>query len=81
MGKKFISSPKTPIHYDLQWVPEAVFPGEKRLGREADYSPSYSAEVKNEWSYTSTPTCLRGVHMDRFAFTMNSAILGHFKDG
>jgi hypothetical protein len=27
----------------------------KRPGREADYSPPSSPEVKNEWSYTSTP--------------------------
>jgi len=25
------------------------------LQREADHSPPYSAEVKNAWSYTSTP--------------------------
>jgi hypothetical protein len=31
------------------------FPGVKRPGREADHSPPSSAEVKNEWSYTSTP--------------------------
>jgi len=27
----------------------------KRLGCDVDYSPPSSAEVKNEWSYTSTP--------------------------
>jgi hypothetical protein len=31
------------------------FPGVKRLVREADHSPPSSAEIKNEWSYTSTP--------------------------
>jgi hypothetical protein len=31
------------------------FPGVKRLGREADHSSPSNAEVKNEWSYTSTP--------------------------
>jgi hypothetical protein len=32
------------------------FPGGvKRPGREADHSPPSSAEVKNAWSYTSTP--------------------------
>jgi hypothetical protein len=31
------------------------FLGVKRPGREADHSPPSSAEVKNEWSYTSTP--------------------------
>jgi len=31
------------------------YPGVKRPGREADHSPPSSAEVKNAWSYTSTP--------------------------
>jgi hypothetical protein len=31
------------------------FPGVKRPGREADHSLPSSAEVKNAWSYTSTP--------------------------
>jgi hypothetical protein len=39
----------------IQWVPGALFLGVKRPGREADYSPPSSAEVKNAWSYTSTP--------------------------
>jgi hypothetical protein len=39
----------------IQWVPRALSLGVKRLGREADHSPPSSAEVKNEWSYTSTP--------------------------
>jgi hypothetical protein len=46
----------------------------KRPGREADYSPPTSAEVKNAWSYTSTPQyvfmawCLVK-HRDNFTFT------------
>jgi len=31
------------------------YPGAKRPGREADHSTPSSAEVKNVWSYTSTP--------------------------
>jgi hypothetical protein len=31
------------------------FTGDKVPGREADHSPPSSAEVKNAWSYTSTP--------------------------
>jgi hypothetical protein len=35
---------------------QGLFPlGVKRPGREADHSPPSSAEVKNAWSYTSTP--------------------------
>jgi hypothetical protein len=30
------------------------FPEVKQTGREADHSPPSSAEVKKEWSYTST---------------------------
>ena len=32
------------------------------LGALANHSPQSSAEVKNEWRYTSIPPCLRGVH-------------------
>jgi hypothetical protein len=39
----------------LQWVPEALSPGVKRPGREADHSPSASAEVKKMWISASTP--------------------------
>jgi hypothetical protein len=40
-----------PIHL----VQGALSLGIKRPGREADHSPPSSAEVKNAWSYTSTP--------------------------
>jgi hypothetical protein len=39
----------------IQWVPRALSLGVKRPGREADYSPSSSAEVKNAFRCTSTP--------------------------
>jgi hypothetical protein len=38
-----------------QWVPGYLSLGVKRPGRKADHSPPSSAEVKNAWSYTSTP--------------------------
>jgi hypothetical protein len=38
--------------YNGYWV---SFPGVKRPGRGVDDSPSSSAQVKNEWSWTSTP--------------------------
>jgi hypothetical protein len=45
------------------------FPGVKQQGREVNHSPPSSAEVKNEWSYTSTlPTCLHGVDRENFNF-------------
>jgi hypothetical protein len=36
-------------------VPRAVSLGVKRPRREADHLPSYNAEVKNKWGYTSNP--------------------------
>jgi hypothetical protein len=39
----------------IQWVPDVPSLGVKRLGHEADHSYPSSAEVKNAWSYTSTP--------------------------
>jgi hypothetical protein len=44
-----------PTQPPIQWVRGALFRGVKWPGREADYSAPSSAEVKNAWSYTSTP--------------------------
>jgi hypothetical protein len=44
-----------PTHPPIQWVPAVLSLGVKRPGREADHSTPSSAEVKNAWSYTSTP--------------------------
>jgi hypothetical protein len=50
-----------PTQPPIQWVPVALSLGVKEPGREADYSPPASAEVKKAWSYTSTPPiCLHG---------------------
>jgi hypothetical protein len=54
-----------PLRPDKPWGPPSLLfnghqgylpSGVKRPGREADHSPPSSAEVKNAWSYTSTPT-------------------------
>jgi len=51
-----VSSPAlVPTQPPIQWVPGSISPGVKRLGSESDHSLSSSAEVKNAWSYTSTP--------------------------
>jgi hypothetical protein len=76
---EFFSSP--PLPYWL-WVHPAscprgtrdFYPGIKRPGRKADYSPPVSAEVKNAWSYTSTPqnvftACCLVKHSDNCTFT------------
>jgi len=43
------------IQPPIQRVPETLYLGVKRPGREADDSPPSSAVVKNVWSYTFTP--------------------------
>jgi hypothetical protein len=44
-----------PTQPPIRWVQGAISLGLKRSGREADHLPPSSAEVKNVWSYTSTP--------------------------
>jgi hypothetical protein len=44
-----------PTHPPIQWVLQALFSGVKWQRHEADHSPQSSAEVKNTWSYNSTP--------------------------
>jgi hypothetical protein len=44
-----------PTQPPIQWVPGDRSLGVKRPRREADHSPPSSADVKNAWSYTSTP--------------------------
>jgi hypothetical protein len=63
-----------PTKTSVQWVPGALTPGLKRPGHEDDHSPPSSAEVKNAWSYTSSPPYVfmawRLVkHRDNFTFT------------
>lgn len=43
-----------PTQIPSQWVPGANLEV-KRTGRKAAHLSSYIAEVKKEWSYTSTP--------------------------
>jgi hypothetical protein len=44
-----------PTQHPIQWVPGALSLGVEQPGRETDHSPPSSVEVKNEWSYASTP--------------------------
>jgi hypothetical protein len=44
-----------PTQSPIQWVPGALSLLVKRPVRETGHSPPSSAEVKNAWSYTSTP--------------------------
>jgi len=44
---------------------KCFFPGIKLPGTEADYSPSCNDEVKNEWNYIATTTCL--IRLNRYS--------------
>jgi len=64
-----------PFSYLPNWLRVAPsllgghFPGLNRPGREFGPSPPFSAEVKNEWRYTtSPPICLHVVEWDNFTF-------------
>jgi hypothetical protein len=70
--EEFFFSPKWP---DRPWgTPSLLFSGywgclegTKRPRREVNHSPSFSAEVENEWSYTFTsPTRFHGEDWDSF---------------
>jgi hypothetical protein len=44
-----------PTQSPIQWEPHALFWEIKRLGCETDHSHPCRVEVKNVWSYISTP--------------------------
>jgi hypothetical protein len=44
-----------PTQPPVQWVSGTLSLGIRQLGHEADSSPPFSTEVKNVWSYASTP--------------------------
>jgi hypothetical protein len=67
-----------PTQPPIQWVPGTLSLGVKRLGREADHLRPSSVEVKNAWSYTSTPQYAFMVWClvkQRDTFTFMSAVL------
>lgn len=59
-GRRYFYSPRCPVRF---WGSPGLlfsgyrgsFVGGERPGHEADHSPSSWAEVKNRWSYNSTP--------------------------
>jgi hypothetical protein len=62
-----------------QWVPGALSLGVKRPRREADHSPPSSAEVKNAWSYISTPQYVLMAwylvkHRENFTFYLTAVV-------
>jgi hypothetical protein len=54
----------------IQQVAKALSLGVKWPGHEAEHSQPSSAQVKNEWSYVSTPPLgLHAMYRDSLAFT------------
>jgi hypothetical protein len=80
-GKKFFllttaSRPTLgPTQPLIQWVQCAVSLRLKRPGREADHSPPSSAEVKDAWSYTSTPWYLVKSRDFTFSFILKRMLM------
>jgi hypothetical protein len=68
-----------PTQPPTQWVAGALSLGVKWPGREADHSPPSSAEIKNAWSYTSTPQYVFMAwylvkHRDNFTFYIHTYV-------
>jgi len=58
VSRPVLGPTQPPIH----WVQGTLMLGLKQRGWEADHSPPSSADIKNAWSYTSTPPiCLHGM--------------------
>jgi hypothetical protein len=53
----------------IKWELGALSPRVKRPAREADHSPPSSAEVKNAWSYTSTPYVFMAWFVVKYSMT------------
>jgi hypothetical protein len=58
------------LSFLLRWW-RGSFPRVKPPGRDADSSLLSDAEIKNEWRYTSTPTCLHDTDRDKFVFILS----------
>lgn len=52
-----------PTQSPIQWAPVIISPQVKQLGNKADHSPPFSVTARNEWSYTSAPTCPHGMQL------------------
>jgi hypothetical protein len=68
-----------PIHLLTRWVP-GFFPGPKNVRLDVCQSPPSSAEVKNEWTHTSTPRpCLHDVERANFTFAFFNIVCSRRK--
>jgi hypothetical protein len=55
-----------PTQSPTQWVKDAHSPRVKRPGHDADHSPPYGTEVKNECKINFVSIRLRGLYTDEF---------------
>lgn len=39
----------------VEWIQGVISPGVERSSLQSDHSPQSAVEVRNDWSYTSTP--------------------------
>ena len=65
-----------PTKYLIKLVPGYLVPGIKRPRREVDHSTLCSAQVKKEWSFTST-SLIRFLDMDRYNFIFDVCMTVH----
>jgi hypothetical protein len=73
-----VNRPLGPILVHL--VTGTCSPWIKQADREADHSPQYGVEVRNEWSCTSTPPiCLHGVRRINFKFVFTLFYLNYVR--
>jgi len=52
----FVIPSRHALEPPIQWVRDALYPGVRRPGRETCYTSASSAEVRNAWSFISTPS-------------------------
>ena len=82
-GKVYFCCPRRstsfpePKQSSIQGVTATLSLEVKQPGREADCSPSSSAEIKNAWSFTSNPDMRPGVYSCNFSFTAVITVHGN----
>jgi hypothetical protein len=64
-----------PTQPPIQWALWVIYPGEKNLGFEADNSTPSTFEVKNEWSYISTPSICSHDLQGKILFSFTGLVL------
>jgi hypothetical protein len=58
MDLLFITFARTSTRPPIEWVRAFLPPGVNRPGLEVDHLPLFISDVKNKWSYASSPSCI-----------------------